>query len=117
MEFGLFTSAQVAEEQGFATSNRQLAHDQRHAGRLLGVRRGARLLYPEFQLDGDGQLRPVIQHVAMIGRRASWTEADILLWFTSPTTYLPDDARPVDALDDDPEREVKVAAEMFTESS
>lgn len=112
-EFGLLTSSQVAVREGFAAGNRQLAHDQRQAGRLLGVHRGARLLYPGFQFDANGSLRPIIKRIAEIGRQSDWADADILLWFTSPTTYLPDDARPVDLLDDAPEHVAKVAEATF----
>ncbi len=112
-EFGLLSSGEVAARQGSA--NRQLAYDQRRTGRLLGIRRGARWVYPGFQFDADGQPRMVVAEVARLGSSAGWTAADVLLWFTTPTTYLPDDKRPVDLLDSDPDLVVAGGKARFNE--
>lgn len=113
-EFGLLTSAQVAALQG--STNRQLAYDQRRAGRILGARRGAkRVVYPAFQFDQEGQPRQIIAQLARMGSAAGWTDADVLLWLIASTSYLPDDARPVDVLASNPGQVAAAAQAKFTE--
>jgi len=113
-EFGLLSSAQVAALQG--STSRQLAYDQRRAGRILGVRRGARrVVYPRFQFDADGAPRPLIAEIASLAAAAGWSAGDVLLWFVAPTTYLPGDARPVDLLASEPGRVTQAAQARFNE--
>lgn len=114
-EFGMLTSGEIARACGLKPSNRQWAADQRAGGRLLGVRRGSRVLHPGFQVDPDGALRAVIGEVAECGRRAGWSDSSVLLWFVAPTSALVGDRRPVDLLDDDPDAVVAAARNKFAE--
>ncbi|WP_182347758.1 hypothetical protein [Tomitella gaofuii] len=98
-EFGLLTSAQVADRLGsLASVRRNAAAAARAAGRLLALRRGNRLLYPGFQFTAAG-IRPVIAELRSLGERHGWHEAGLIEWLLGPTTKL-DGARPVDVVDD-----------------
>src|SRR5690606_27737672 len=57
-EFGYLSSSDVAERMHAKSGNRQLANSLRREGKLLGVRRTNRYLYPGFQFDDQGQLKP-----------------------------------------------------------
>lgn len=97
-QFGLLNSTQLAESVG-ARVHRSYASDQRKAGRLLAVERTNRLLYPGFQID-NGKIRPVISQLLTLGKEHEESEADIIFWLCSPTTYLRGGGRPVDHLGD-----------------
>lgn len=71
----------------------------RRAGRVLAVRRDGEMLFPGFQLDESGHLRPVIADLIAVGRRHGRTELGLVQWLMSPTTYL-EGRRPVDVIDD-----------------
>lgn len=110
-EFGLYTSAQVADLLGsHAAARRNAATAARAAGRLLALRRGNRLVYPGFQFTASG-IRPVIAELRALGAEHGWDEAGLIEWLMGPTTYL-GGKRPADVLDD-PERLVAVAADAF----
>ncbi|WP_168226604.1 hypothetical protein [Tomitella fengzijianii] len=110
-EFGLLTSAQVADRLGSrAAARRNAAAAARAAGRLLALRRGNRLLYPGFQFTAAG-IRPVIADLRSLGDRHGWHEAGLIEWLLGPTTLL-DGGRPVDALGD-AERLLAVAEASF----
>jgi hypothetical protein len=99
-EFGLLTSIEVAARLG-ARANRSYASELRSAGRLLGIRRVNRYVFPGFQFQ-DGALRPVIASVAALGRENGKDDRDVIAWLCRPTTYIRGDARrPVDHLDDE----------------
>lgn len=97
-EFGLLTAEQIAEHVG-ASGTRSYASDARRHGRLLGVKRRNRILYPAFQLTESGPL-PVIRELVELAATLDVRERSILLWLTAPTTWWGDDARPVDHLDE-----------------
>ena len=98
-EFGLLTSAQVADRMGSrAMARRNAATAARADGRLLAIRRGRYLLYPGFQFDAEG-VRPVIADLRAVAVGHGWDEASLIEWMVSPTTYL-HGQRPVDVLDD-----------------
>ncbi|GAA4814631.1 hypothetical protein [Tomitella cavernea] len=111
VEFGLLTSAQVADRLGSrAAARRNAATTARAAGRLLALRRGNRLLYPGFQFTAAG-IRPVIADLRLLGDRHGWHEAGLIEWLLGPTTLL-DGARPVDVLGDS-DRLLAVAEASF----
>lgn len=111
-EFGLLDSAVVAERLGASKANRNLAHSLAKKGRILGVRRGRRILYPGFQFDHDtGQVRPVIARVVELGRGSRWADAHLLQWFCAPNGFL-GGARPVDVIDNEPELLEAARADM-----
>lgn len=97
-EFGMLTAEQVAERVG-ATGRRSYASDARRHGRLLGVKRTNRILYPGFQLTETGPL-PVIRQLVDLAGDVDVSERGILLWLTAPTTWWGDEARPIDHLDE-----------------
>lgn len=105
-EFGLVTAAEVAQTVGStAKSAKSYASDARRAGRLLATKRMNRLLYPAFQLTGNGPL-PVIRDLHRSAHRLEVGEEAVLLWLTAPTTWWGDRSRPVDHLHD-PEEVVR----------
>ncbi|WP_448073941.1 hypothetical protein [Georgenia yuyongxinii] len=105
-EFGLLTSTEAAEHMGYGR-NRTWASAQRKAGRLLGVRRGGAYRYPGFQLDAD--VVPVISELVAVARRQGWSDESVVLWLCSPSGWMPEGDRPVDALRTDPRSVLEAA--------
>lgn len=98
-EFGLLTSAEVADRMGSrAVARRNAATAARSDGRLVALRRGRYLLYPAFQLSSDG-VRPVIGELWAVAREHGWGEVSLIEWLVAPTTYL-SGRRPVDFLEE-----------------
>ena len=99
-EFGMLDSASVAELVGNSSRNRNKASQLAKQGKILGVQRGNRTLYPSFEFDIDaGKVRPVIAEVARIaGER--WDSESLLQWFCAPNGFL-DGRRPVDLITDE----------------
>lgn len=110
-EFGMLSSAQAGQRMGSrSTATRNLALVARRDGRLLGLTRGRYTVFPGFQFDERG-LRPVIASLIELGRHHERSEAGLVQWLMSPTTYL-NGARPVDVLDN-ADRVLEVAGEAF----
>ncbi len=115
-EFGLLTSTEAGKRMGSRSSApRNLATTAHRNKMLVAVRRGNYLAYPGFQFGPDGQPLPVIRRLRDVAESHDWSEAGLVQWLCSPTTYLNGD-RPVDHLVTDPERVVGVAAEAFAVS-
>lgn len=98
-EFGLLSAMQVSVLLGNRAGDVRFVNRMRAAGKVLGIRRGHRFLYPGFQFAG-GSVKPVIPRLLEAGRAAEWDDSDVVLWLCSPTTYLPGGHRPVDFLND-----------------
>lgn len=110
-EFGMLTSTEAGKKMGSRSSApRNLATTARRNKTLLGVRRGNHLVYPGFQFGPDGQPLGVIAKLREVAEANGWSEAGLVQWLCSPTTYFDGD-RPVDHLRTDPDRVVVVAAE------
>lgn len=111
-EFGLLTSAQVAQLLGSTSSSaavRSLANDMRARGELLHVRRLNKYLYPGFQFDRAlGRVKPLVKPLLQLADANSWEPEDVVLWLCSPTTYFEDSSRPVDHFAE-PDRVLDVA--------
>lgn len=87
----------------------ELAGEWRDDGKIFGVERQGRILYPAFQFDGDGRPKPVVAKVLQaLGKRGPW---QIASWFAAPNGWLSDDGRPVDVMDTDPDAVVNAARE------
>lgn len=112
-EFGLLTSAQVAQRAGSVAANAAaLASRWRREGQIFAVPIDASVRYPGFQFDDNGRPLPVIEAVllALHPALSSW---DIALWFTSGNGWLGDE-RPVDVLTSD-QKPVENAARRLAE--
>jgi hypothetical protein len=115
-EFGMLTSTEAGKRMGSRSSApRNLATTARRNKTLLAVRQGNYLSYPGFQFGPDGKALPVIGRLIEVAEENGWSEAGLVQWLCSPTTYLDGD-RPVDHLSTDPDRVVEVAAEAMTVS-
>lgn len=112
-ESGLLPGAEVAEVLGSRsapTAARSFANDMRKRGALLAVRRLNRYLYPGFQFDRErGRVMPWVAPFAGLATEHALSQEDALLWLYRPTTYLPNDARPVDVIASDPDLVIDVA--------
>ncbi|KZC96349.1 hypothetical protein AWH51_03520 [Clavibacter tessellarius] len=98
-EFGFLSSVDVSAALG-ARPNRAYASELRTAGRILGLRRTNRYVYPGFQFHAEA-IRPVVPRLISLGRENGLESRDVVAWLCRPTTYLRGDARrPVDHLDD-----------------
>lgn len=99
-EFGLLTSADVAALIGTGKSGRSFASDQRAAGKLIGIKRGNRVLFPGFQFDRPaGKVRSVVPELLRMAKDVGWDEEDLVLWLVAPSGYFHGD-RPVEHLND-----------------
>jgi hypothetical protein len=112
-EFGMLTSTEAGDRMGSRSrAPRNLATTARRNKQLLAVRRGNQLAYPGFQFGPDGQPLTVIPRLREIAEANDWSEAGLVQWLCSPTTYFDGD-RPVDHLAEDPDRVAAVAADDF----
>lgn len=106
-EFGLLTSAQIAELNESQAENRSaLASRWRREGRIFSVKHHGRDYFPGFQFDRDGRPRSIVADLlrAFAGAHG-WQTA---LWFTAPNGYL-GGRRPVDLLETDPGAVIEAA--------
>lgn len=112
-EFGYFTAEQLADMNHSRSGNRSaLADNWRKRRQVFAVPhpdRSARErdVFPAFQFD-HGKPIKLVQTVLEIfdGRKTPWKLA---LWFTSNNGWLPDNARPVDLLQADPQAVAQAA--------
>ncbi|OBJ48414.1 hypothetical protein [Mycobacterium sp. 1423905.2] len=112
-EFGLLTSSEAGTRMGSRSSApRNLATTAHRNGALVAIRQGNYPAYPGFQFGADGKPLAVIARLRELADANGWSEAGLVQWLCSPTTYLDGD-RPVDHLRTDPERVVAVAAEAM----
>ena len=113
-EFGLLTSHEAGMRLGSRSSTpRNRASQLRKSGRLVGLERGGRTLFPGFQFGSDGQPLPVIADLLALARSHKRSETGLVQWLCSPTTYL-NGARPVELLGSAPERVMDVASEAWS---
>lgn len=107
-EFGALTSAQLADMRGSRTANPHTTTSRWISGhRVFAVETPSGRLFPAFQFV-DGEPRPLMGRIlaALDGQLRGW---ELLLWFTGSNGYL-GGARPVDLLDNTPDRVVAAAA-------
>lgn len=115
-EFGMLTSTEAGKRMGSRSSApRNLATTARRNNALLAVRQGSYLAYPGFQFGPDGKPLPVIARLREVADSNGWSEAGLVQWLCSPTTYFDGD-RPVDHLGTDPDRVVTVASDAMAVS-
>jgi hypothetical protein len=115
-EFGMLSSTEAGKRMGSRSSApRNLATTAHRNKALLAVRWGNYLSYPGFQFGPDGKPLAVIARLREVAEANDWSEAGLVQWLCSPTTYLDGD-RPVDRLATDPGRVVEVAAEALAVS-
>ena len=115
-EFGMLTSTEAGKRMGSRSSApRNLATTTHRNKALVAVRRGNYLSYPGFQFGPDGKPLAVVARLREVAEANGWSEAGLVQWLCSPTTYLDGD-RPVDHLATDPDRVVEVAAEALAVS-
>lgn len=99
-EYGMLTSMDVARLIGSEKSSRSLAADQRSAGKLIGIKRGNKYVYPGFQFDQRARrVHPAIPGLLQMAGDVDWDEEDLIFWLVSPSGYFHGD-RPVDHLGD-----------------
>lgn len=115
-EFGLFSSAQVADLAGSTAKNRAaLANRWKQEGRVFTVPHRGQQLWPGFQFDADGQPLAVIEEVLRIFEGSGVSPWALALWFTGPSGWL-DGRRPVDLLEAKPGSVVEAARQETEES-
>jgi hypothetical protein len=108
--YGLLSASDLADATGSGSRNRsEYASALHRAGRLLGVRRGRRLVFPGFQFDEHLRPRLGIGKVLSVFREAGWSAESVALWFTAPNGYL-DDEEPAVVLARDPSLVAEEAA-------
>jgi hypothetical protein len=110
-EFGALSGEQIAEERSRAANRHALAARWRKEGRIFGVPYRGLTLYPAFQFDADGAVRPAVSRVLAALPRARMSEWEVALWWTSANAAV-GGARPVDLLDTRPDDLVPAAARL-----
>lgn len=108
--YNALAAAQVHDLAGSKADNTAaLAARWRSSGKIFGVEHQGRILYPAFQFNDTGRPKPVVAAVLKaLGRRSPWQVAS---WFTAPNGWLPDDQRPIDVMDTDPDVVANAARE------
>jgi hypothetical protein len=115
-EFGMLTSTEAGKRMGSRSSApRNLATTAHRNKALVAVRRGNYLSYPGFQFGPDGKPLAVVTRLREVAEANGWSEAGLVQWLCSPTTYLEGD-RPVDRLTTDPDGVVDASAEALAVS-
>jgi hypothetical protein len=107
-EFGALSGEQIAQERSRAANRHALAARWRKEGRIFGVPYRGHTLYPAFQFDKEGALRPAIARVLAALPREQMSAWETALWWTAANGRL-DGRRPVDLLDSEPEAVVAAA--------
>ena len=115
-EFGMLTSTEAGTRMGSRSrAPRNLATTAHRNNTLIAVRQGNSLVYPGFQFAPDGQPLEAIGRLRETADANEWSEAGLVQWLCSPTTYFDGD-RPVDHLTEDPDGVVDVAADALAVS-
>jgi hypothetical protein len=115
-EFGMLSSTEAGKRMGSRSrAPRNLAATAHRNKTLVAVRHGNSLVYPGFQFGPDGQPLDVIGRLRETAEANDWSDAGLVQWLCSPTTYFDGD-RPVDHLTEDPDRVVAVAADALAVS-
>jgi hypothetical protein len=104
-EFGGLTAAELGEWATPEAANpHQYASRLRKTSRVFSVPFEGRALFLGFQFDEHGRPLPGLgAALALLRKRFGDSDWSIASWFTSPNPYLPEKARPVDLLADDPD--------------
>ena len=94
-----------------AKNKSALAARWRAEGKIFAVEHEGSLLYPAFQFDAQGRPRLVVADLLAIlaAKLGGW---QLVLWFASRNGWL-DGARPLDLLDDDPDRVLDAANDII----
>jgi hypothetical protein len=112
-EFGALSAEEVADRAGSKARNRSALASRWHSeGRTLAVLWHGRTLYPAFQFR-DGRPIPIVGRATGILRERGLGGWQLALWFTTPSGWLWD-RRPVDLLDEEPERVLAAAGEALS---
>lgn len=99
-EFGLLSSAEVAELLGASGSNRGYSSALRKRGALAGIERKNAYLYPGFQFDVQARkIRPWVSPLLALATQHDRSASDAVIWMVAPSTFF-DGARPADHPDD-----------------
>ncbi|NMR29192.1 hypothetical protein [Crystallibacter degradans] len=101
-EFGLLTGREVAARLGSRAKNAGgFASDLRRRGELMAVKRRNAYLYPGYQFNAEGRVRPLMKRLAALAHELDVDEETVLLWMRAPSTWFEDESRPVDNLNND----------------
>jgi hypothetical protein len=100
--YGLFSGSQIADLAGSRSGNRsEYASAMRRDGRIVGVLRAGRLLFPAFQFGPQGRPVTIMKDVIGAFRGSEWSDESIILWCTAPNGYL-EGREPASELADQP---------------
>lgn len=110
-DYEVLEAEQVHALYGSRAKNKSaLAARWRAEGKIFAVEHEGSLLYPAFQFDAQGRPRPIIADLLDIlaPKLGGW---QLALWFVSANGWL-NGARPLDLLDDDPDRVLDAANDL-----
>ncbi|HEY2282062.1 MAG TPA: helix-turn-helix transcriptional regulator [Solirubrobacteraceae bacterium] len=112
-EFGGLTAQEIADLVGSKAANRSALASRWHSeDRIVGVAWHGRTLYPGFQFR-NGQLNATVAHAVARLRERGLEGWALALWFVTPSGWLWD-RRPVDVIDEDPERVLEATGEALS---
>jgi hypothetical protein len=112
-QFGLLDSAAAGRRLGSSAGRPGNAALQARAeGRLVALKRGARLYFPGFQFDADGRPLAVIGDLVQTAAAAGRSERGLVEWLGSPSSFF-DGVPPAAYLADDPTAVAEAASSAF----
>jgi hypothetical protein len=107
-EFGLLSSAEVADRAGSRAKNKaSLANRWKQEGKVFSVPHQGSACYPAFQFDAEGRPYPAVAG-ALKALDRGLSEWGLALWFTGASGWL-GGRRPVDLLATEPGRVMEAA--------
>lgn len=111
-EFETVSSGDVADLYGSEAQNRAaLAQSWRKQRRIFAVPTSAGFRFPLFQFQSDGEPKPQLVPILKELDEAGLRKWEVALWFAGALASI-DGARPVDLLDEQPERVLDAAAQI-----
>lgn len=97
-EFGLLSGHEIAEQQG-SKAGTSLARDWRRKGKLLGIQRRNKIMYPGFQFNDTAEVYPVIVSALARAHELGVDDESLARWFCNPSATL-NGLRPADVMED-----------------
>ena len=109
------SASRIAELAGSRSANRsEYASAMRRDGKVVGVTRAGRVLFPAFQFGPEGRPVEVMRQVIGAFRAGHWSDESIILWSAAANGYL-DGAEPAALLSSESDRVLDAALDAAAE--
>ncbi len=112
-EFGYLSTAEfsgVFTDERLSEPNLRLAGDMRRRGELMALKRHNRLHYQAFQVDlNERQIYPWVQKLLTVANDYNRSQAGVIYWLVSPSTYFAEQNRSIDHFREEPDWVINLA--------